>query len=107
MNQSCCKAEGTLIVPMEKSAQFWPLLYSDSVHLNSFVQDYLFLPNRPDLLVKGRAKNTLFGTKALKSRCLAIRTDFAEDSCLSTVGFCTSPRGRCSVPILADLLRYV
>ena len=39
----------------------------------------------------------LFGTKALKSRCLAIRTDFADDSCPSTVGFCTSPKGWCPV----------
>ena len=62
-----CKAVGTLIVPMWKSAQFWPLLCSDGVHLNSFVKDCLFLPNRPDLFVKGRAKNTLFGTKSLKS----------------------------------------
>ena len=56
-----CKAVGTLIVPIWKSAQFWPLLCSDGVHLNSFVKDCL------DLFVKGRAKNTLFGTKALKS----------------------------------------
>ena len=39
----------------------------------------------------------LFGTKALKSRCLAIRIDFADDSCPSTVGFCTSPKGWCPV----------
>ena len=73
-----CKAVGTLIVPMWKSAQFWPLLCSDGVHSEFFV--------------KGRAKNTLFGTKAS-----AIRIDFADDSCLSTVGFCTSPKGWCSV----------
>ena len=29
-----CKAVGTLIVPMWKSAHFWPLLCSDGVHLN-------------------------------------------------------------------------
>ena len=92
-----CKAVGTLIVPMWKSAQFWPILCSDGVHLNSFEKDCLFLQNRPDLFVKGRAKNTLFGTKALKSRCLAIRIDFADDSCPSTVCFCTSPKGWCSV----------
>ena len=37
-----CKAVGTLILPMWKSAQFWPLLCSDGVHLNSFVKDCLF-----------------------------------------------------------------
>ena len=92
-----CKALGTLIVPMWKSAQFWPLSCSDGVHLNSFVKDCLFLPNIPDLFVKGRAQNTLFGTKALKSRNLAIRIYFADDSCPSTVGFCTSPKGWCPV----------
>ena len=84
-----------MIVPMWKSAQFWPSsLCSDGVHLNSFVKDRLFLPNGPDLFVKGRAKNTLFGTKALKSRYLAIQID---NSCLSTLGFCTSPKGWCFV----------
>ena len=64
--------------------QFWPLLCSDGVHRNSFVKECLLLPNRPDLFVKVRAKNAVFGTKALTSRWLAIRSDFANYSCLST-----------------------
>ena len=36
-----CKAVRTLIVLMWKSAQFWPLLCSDGVHLNSFVKDFV------------------------------------------------------------------
>ena len=59
-----CKAIGTLIVPMWKSFYFWPLLCSDGVHFNSFVADWLYLSSRPDLFVKGRAKNKLFGSKA-------------------------------------------
>ena len=59
------KAVGTVIEPMWKS-YFWPLLYSDGVHFNSFVVDWLYLPARPDLFVKGRAKNKLFGAKAFK-----------------------------------------
>ena len=31
-----CKTVGTLIVPMWKSAQFWPLVCNDGVHLNPF-----------------------------------------------------------------------
>ena len=61
-----CMAAGTLIVPMWKSAQFWPLLCNDSVHLNRFVREWLFLSRRSDLFLKGRAKKTLFGNKALK-----------------------------------------
>lgn len=85
-----CKAIG-------KSAQVLPLLCDDGVHLNSFVREWSFLANRPDLFVKGRAKNTLFGTKALKSRCLALRIDFAKYIRVSKVDFCTSPMGWCSV----------
>jgi len=92
-----CMAVGTLIVPMWKSAQFWPLLCNDGVHLNPFVREWLFLPRRSDLFVAGRAKNTLFGNKVLKSRCLALRIDFANYKRLSNVGFCTSPIGYCSV----------
>ena len=52
-----CKAVGSLIVPMWKSAYFWPLLCNDGVRLNFFVKDWLFLPNKPDLFIKGKAKN--------------------------------------------------
>ena len=70
-----CKAVGTLIVPMWKSSYFWPLLYNDGMHLNSFIKHWLCLPKRPDLFVAGRAKNKLFQTKAFKSPCLALRID--------------------------------
>ena len=75
-----CKAVGSLIVPMWKSAYFWPLLCNDGVRLNFFAKDWLFLPNKPDLFIKGKAKNKLFGTKAFKSRCLALRINFADYS---------------------------
>ena len=39
--------------------------------------DWLYLSARPDLFVKGRAKNKLFGSKAFKSSCVALRLDFA------------------------------
>ena len=75
-----CKAVGSLIVPMWKSAYFWPLLCNDGVHLNFFVKDWLFLPKE----------------KAFKCRCLALRINFADYSRRSSVGFCTSPNGFCS-----------
>lgn len=49
------------------------------------------------LFVKGIAKNTLFGNEVLKSRCLALRIDFAKYQRLSFVGFCTSPISYSSV----------
>ena len=91
------KAVGTLIVPMCKSYYFWPLLCSDGVHFNSFVADSLYLSARPDLFVKGRAKNKLFGAKAFKSSCVALRLDFAGNGRSFLRGFCTVPQGWCSV----------
>ena len=93
-----CKARGTLVVPMWRSACFWPLLCTDGVHFNSFVADWMYLPNRPDVFVEGRAKNSLFSTDQFKSRCLALRIAFpgAGDR-RSNAGFCTSPEGFCFV----------
>ena len=90
------KAVGTLIVTMWKSSYFWPLLCNDGMHPNSFFKHWLCLPKRPDLIVAGRAKNKLFGTKAFKSPCLALRIDFLQPERLSPVGFCTSHLGHCS-----------
>ena len=91
------KAVGTLIVPMWKSSYFWPLLCSDGVHFNSFEADWLYLSARPDLFVKGRAKIKLFGSKAFKSSCVALRLDFAGNGHSVLRGFCTLPQGWCSV----------
>ena len=92
-----CKAVGTLIVPMWKSSYFWSLLCNDGMHLNPFIKHWLCLPKRPDLFVAVSAKNNLFGTKAFKSPCLALRIDFLQPERLSPVGFCTSPLGHCAV----------
>ena len=93
---------------MWKSAQFWALLCDDGIHLNSFVREWFFLPDRPDLFVRGRAKNTLFGTKLVKSRCLALRIDFAEYVRVSKVGFCTTPHGVVfSLSLVEASLMYV
>ena len=53
------KAMGTLVVPLWKSAYFWPLLSNDGTHLNSFLCYWLYRPNRTDLFVKGKTKNKL------------------------------------------------
>ena len=85
---SDCKAVGSLIVTMWKSAYFPPLLCGDDVHFNFFVRDWLFLSlcfNKSNLFIKGKAKNKLFGTKAFKSRCLALRIDFAGNNFRSSL----------------------
>ena len=70
---------------------------SDGVHLNSFVADWLYLSARPDLFVKGRAKNKLVGAKAFKSSCVALRLGFAGNGRSFLRGFCTVPQGWCSL----------
>ena len=61
------------------------------VRINFFVGERLFLPNKSDLFIKGKAKNVLFGTKALKSRCLALRVDFAGKNYCSSLSFVPPP----------------
>ena len=78
----------------------------------SLKSGFFQLPKRPDLFVKGRAKNTLLGTKALTSRWLGIRIDFANGGCLSTMGSALRANFRrlaqafltryCSVPCTKD-----
>ena len=82
------KAVGSLIVTMWKSAYFPPLPCGDDAHFNFFVRDWLFLSlcfNKSNLFIKGKAKNKLFGTKAFKSRCLALRIDFAGNNFRSSL----------------------
>lgn len=71
-----CSAKGTLIVPMWKSAHFWPILCPDGVHLNDFIHDWRVLPQIPNLFIRGKAKNCIFGSKPLSFVVLALRIDF-------------------------------
>ena len=61
------------------------------MYLNSFIKHWLCLPKRPDLFDSGRAKNKLFGTKAFKSPCLALRIDFYSLSAFFLLGFVPHP----------------
>ena len=36
-----CKATGTILVPVWRSAYFWPLLYPDGIRLAPFIKDYM------------------------------------------------------------------
>ena len=46
-----CNAAGTLVVPIWKSAHFWPSLCFDGLHWTGFVHDWIILPNLPNLFV--------------------------------------------------------
>lgn len=71
-----CKAQGTLIVPKWKLAHFWPIICSDGIHFNSFVVDWAVLPDIPNLFIRGKAKNSIFGSRPLPFQVLALRIDF-------------------------------
>ena len=72
----CC-AQGTLIVPLWKSAHFWPILCSDGFHWSTFIHDWVILPNFPNLFIRGKAKNSIFGSKPLAFVSLALHLDFS------------------------------
>jgi len=38
-----CKCRGTVLIPLWKSAYFWPLIYPDGIRLASFIKDFTVL----------------------------------------------------------------
>ena len=47
-----CSAQGTPIVPLWKSAHFWPLLCADGFHWSAFIHDWVILPSFPNLFMR-------------------------------------------------------
>ena len=48
-----CNAAGTLVVPLWRSAHFWPRLCFDGLHWSGFIHDCVILPDLPNLFVRG------------------------------------------------------
>ena len=71
-----CNAAGTLVVPLWRSAHFWPRLCFDGLHWSGFVHDWVILPDLPNLFVRGKAKNSIFGRGSLPFPSVALRIDF-------------------------------
>lgn len=92
--RSCC-ARGYLVVPLWRSAPFWPLLTSDGLHLAHFVEDWVDLPPLKTTFCIGRHSSSVFGREDLNFRVLAIRINF-RSARFFNAGFCTSDRGCCS-----------
>jgi hypothetical protein len=55
-----CLADGTLLVPIWKSAVFWTMLCEDGVHWNNWIHEWKALSNERNLIIKGKAKNCIF-----------------------------------------------
>ena len=56
----CCRAQGTLVVPLWESAPFWPLLYTGANGWAPFVSDCVAL----------HCQNSLFSKVDLVQPCL-------------------------------------
>ena len=97
-----CRAQGTLIVPLWRSAPFWPLLTSDGSHLAHFVEDWVDLPPLKTTLCLGCHSSGVFGRENLNFRVLAVRINFRSARFFIT-GFCTSDQGWCSQCSSAEL----
>ena len=66
-----CKAKGTLVVPLWKSAFFWPMLLGP---FRNFIKDVVTV-QAAKVLVQGRNKNSLLGSAELSSAVLGILID--------------------------------
>ena len=72
-----CNAAGTLVVPLWRSAYFWPRLCFNGLHWSGFVHDWVILPDLPNLFVRSKAKNSIFGRGSLQFPSVALRIDFS------------------------------
>ena len=70
-------AAGTLVVPLWRSEHFWPRLCFNGLHWSGFVHDWVILPDLPNLFVRGKAKNSIFGRGSLPFPSVALRIDFS------------------------------
>ena len=89
-----CLGRGTLVLPVWKSSFFWNACTTSGVHWNSCVTDWVYLPKFQGLFVKGKARNSLFGTRPLEFDIVSLRVDFRPPRLPSSlVGFAQSPMG--------------
>lgn len=70
-----CRAKGSLIVPVWKSAHFWALICSDGVPRSNFIHDWVTLPNFPNLFIVCKALISIFGCMPLSFLSVALCID--------------------------------
>jgi hypothetical protein len=82
-----CKAKGTLVIPMWKSAPFWPIICPDGKHLATFIHSWWSIDFYPELFVHGRSGNSLGDSLNADSKVLALFIDFSLQPRLNNLGF--------------------
>ena len=73
-----CNSVGTLIVPLWKSAPFWPMLCPDGILLAEYVNEVLYLEYQEDLVMMGLSGSYLFKGKLDHAKMLALRLNFIK-----------------------------
>ena len=84
-----CKAVGTLVFPVWKSAYFWPIICPDGRHLAGFVHKWCYVPFSPDLLLAGRSGASLGDSLTPDSLFIFAWIDFQLPRRVFKHGFCT------------------
>ena len=83
-----CRAHGTLMVPLWKSAPFWPLLCPDGRHFTGFVHAYQFFPYEVGMLLLGHSESNLGDSLNAESSLLSVYFDFSKPPRQFNCGFC-------------------
>ncbi|XP_069112417.1 uncharacterized protein [Argopecten irradians] len=71
-----CSAYGTMVVPLWRSASFWPFLCPTGDGYIPEVVGMVYLPTNKQSYMPGRGNKYLFGNVDLPFRMLALRLDF-------------------------------
>ena len=88
LNAEACKASGALVVPVWKSAAFWPLLCPDGRLLVPFVHAWHTFPFFEGLILPGRSGNNVGNSLTDDSIILACYIVFSVHGRLFNAGLC-------------------
>jgi hypothetical protein len=83
-----CDAMGSLVVPVWKSAPFWPLLCPDGSHLAAFIHQWVCTPFQPELFSPGKSGNNIGEALTSESVVLCLWLDFTIPPRNHVSGFC-------------------
>ena len=73
-----CSAYGTVILPLWKSANFWPFLCPSGDGYIQEVVQVIDLPTNKSTFLPGKGNKSVFGKIDLPFRVIAIRLDFSD-----------------------------
>ena len=70
-----CKASGSLVVSLWRSALFWSMICQDGKRFASFIVDWMELPTFEEAYISGNC-NSVFGNENLNFMMIALRVHF-------------------------------